>query len=70
MDALRELYIAYSLLQEAEEALKETDKQLFEYMKSNISEEEKTVFFDMINLILRTREEYFFIVRPTVLYSL
>jgi len=70
MDALRELYIAYSQLQEAEEALKETDKQLFEYMKSNISEEEKTVFFDMINLILRTREEYFFIVRPTVLYSL
>jgi len=44
MDALRELYIAYSQLQEAEEALKETDKQLFEYMKSNISEEEKQYF--------------------------
>jgi len=60
MDALRELYIISSELKQAEDALKESDKQLFDYMKSKFSEEEKLIFYDTINSIMRIREEYFF----------
>jgi len=60
MDVLRELYIAYSESQEAEDAMKETDNQLFEYMKFNIPAEEKTAFFEIINSIMEIRAEYFF----------
>ena len=60
MDALRELYIISSELKQTEDALKESDRQLFDYMKYNFSEKEKMVFYDTINSILRIREEYFF----------
>jgi len=60
MDALRELYIISSELKQTEDALKESDRQLFDYMKYNFSEKEKMVFYDTINSIMRIREEYFF----------
>jgi len=60
MDILRELYTACSESQEAEDALKESDHGLFDYMRHHITEAEKMVFFDTINSILRVREEYFF----------
>jgi len=59
MDALRELYIISSELKQTEDALKESDRQLFNYMKYNFSEKEKMVFYDTINSIMRIREEYF-----------
>jgi len=60
MDELKELYIVYSELRPDEKPLEESEKQLFDYMKFNIPEGEKEIFYDTIFSVLGIREEYFF----------
>ena len=48
MDALRELYIISSELKQTEDALKESDRQLFDYMKYDFSKKENMTSSDSL----------------------
>ena len=60
MDILRELYDSCDNAEETETALMETNKKLVDYIESNVANEEKAVFLESIEEIMKCREQYFF----------
>jgi len=60
MDMIQELYNICSDSLDAEKALLEINKELLEYIESNISDNEKVVFLYTLESIIINREKYFF----------
>jgi len=60
MDNVQELYRICSSSQATEKALKLVNKELAEFIQSNITQNERPIFFDAIESINKTKEEYFF----------
>jgi len=60
MDIIREMYNIHSGSEEAEDSLRSVNKELYEYIDSNMAEKEKAIFADTVNSIIKAREEYFF----------
>lgn len=60
MDLLHELYDAYDHSDETESARLDANKNLLEYIESNVSDNEKAIFLDTIESTIKCREQYFF----------
>jgi len=60
MDLLQELFDAYVHSDETEIALLETNSKLIAFIESNIPNNEKVIFLENIELIIKSREQYFF----------
>lgn len=60
MDMVQEMYNLCSNSSETEEALIALTKDLMEYIESNIEPNEKAVFLDTIESVIKNRESYFF----------
>lgn len=60
MDNVQELYEICSRAQATEEALKEVDKELAEFIQSNVIQDERSMFFNEVNSFTQIKEEYYF----------
>ena len=60
MDIIKELYDLCYESQETEESLIKVNKELLDYIESNIPDGEKVAFFDAINPILRNKRRILF----------
>lgn len=60
MDAMRELYNAHNHSSKTEEVLLEMNKDLLDFIESNIDSGAKPLFLDAVESIIRNREQYFF----------
>ena len=60
MDVIQKLYDIHSCSIYSCNSLRKSNRELHEYIESNMPENEKVVFADTINEIIKSREEYFF----------
>lgn len=60
MDTIQELYNIHSGSEEAEDALRKANKEMCDYVESNMPSDEKAVFADTIDSIIKSREVYYF----------
>lgn len=60
MDNVQELYEIYSRNQETEDTLKEVDQELAEFIHSNVIQDERPMFFDVVNSFTKIKEKHYF----------
>ena len=60
MNMIQELYDLYSNSSDVEEALLKMDNELLEYIETNISANEKAIFWNNLETYMKNRDKYFF----------
>lgn len=60
MDAMQELYDAHIHSSKTEEILLKMDKDLLDFIESNIDSGAKSLFLDTVESVIKNRDQYFF----------